>query len=119
MKRIILAMALILLTVSLPVRANAADGELTVGGIQILKTDVTGTPLKGASFQIYRHLKDGELTDNVVTKEVLKIDGEHRIMAQESFWTDRDMAGQKRAGSTLWPVLRYILSCGNPGTLRL
>ena len=100
MKRIILAMALILLTVSLPVRANAADGELTVGGIQILKTDVTGTPLKGASFQIYRHLKDGELTDNVVTKEVLKIDGEHRIMAQESFWIDRDMAGQKQQSVT-------------------
>lgn len=96
MKRMMLIVALILWALCLPVRASATEGELAVGGIHILKTDVTGTPLEGASFQIYRHLRDGELTNNDVKKEVLKIDGEHRIMIQESFWTIRSMTGQKQ-----------------------
>lgn len=96
MKRMMLIVALILWALCLPVRASATEGELAVGGIHILKTDVTGAPLEGASFQIYRHLRDGELTDNDVKKEVLKIEGENRIMTQESFWTIRNMTGQKQ-----------------------
>lgn len=100
MKRIILMMALILWAVCLPVRVMAAEEELAVGGIHILKTDVTGTPLEGASFQIYRHLRDGELTNNDVKKEVLKIDGEHRIMTAEAFWVSREMTGEKQSAVT-------------------
>ena len=100
MKRIILMMALILWAVCLPVRVMAAEEELAVGGIHILKTDVTGTPLEGASFRIYRHLRDGELADNDIKKEVLKIDGEHRIMTAEAFWSSREMTGQKQSTVT-------------------
>ena len=97
MKRMTILMALILLLSILPVPVTAAEEELAVGGIHILKTDVTGTPLEGASFHVYRLLHDGELADNDIKKEVLKIDGEHRIMTQESFWTSREMTGQKQS----------------------
>ena len=93
MKRIRLLLVLMLLITVLPVRANGAGEDLAAGGIHILKTDVTGTPLEGASFELYRQLQEGELTDNDVKKGVLKLEDEHRIMAQESFWTTRNMEG--------------------------
>lgn len=96
MKRRIILFALSLLLVCLPVRAKAAEEELAVGGIHILKSDVTGTPLAGASFQICRPIRDQELTDHEVEKTVLKIDGEHRIMVRESFWTNREMTGPRQ-----------------------
>ena len=96
MKRIRLLLVLMLLITVLPVRANGAGEDLAAGGIHILKTDVTGTPLEGASFELYRQLQEGELTDNDVKKGVLKLEDEHRIMAQESFWTTRSMEGPKQ-----------------------
>lgn len=96
MKRRILCLLLCAIAVwGIPVTAAAAEGGIPVGGIRILKTNVTGDALEGAVFQIARELRDGELTDQTVEKQILKIGGENRIMAMECFWTDREMTGEK------------------------
>lgn len=76
--------------------ARAEKGGIPVGGIHILKTDLIGNTLEGAVFQIARFPQDGELLDQAKEKKVLKIDGEHRIMVLESFWSCPDMTGEKR-----------------------
>lgn len=76
--------------------ARAEEGGIPVGGIHILKTDLIGNTLEGAVFQIARFPQDGELLDQAKEKKVLKIDGEHRIMVLESFWSCPDMTGEKR-----------------------
>lgn len=79
----------------LPVGVDAAQWGVPVSGINILNTDVTGNALEGAQFQIVRELREGELTDHRVEKQVLRIGGENRIMATETFWSDRSMAGTR------------------------
>lgn len=102
MKRIIMSLILacILVLGSLAVQADASEWGVAVGGINILKTDVTGKPLEGAVFQIARELQEGELTDQKVNKKLLKIGDENRIMTMESFWTDRDMTGERQTEVT-------------------
>ena len=84
----------------IPVRAFASEWGIPVGGINILKTDVTGNPLEGAVFQIARKLQEGELTDQSVEKQFLRIGGENQIMAMESFWDGRNMTGERQTAVT-------------------
>lgn len=81
----------------LPMQVEAAETARATGGIHILKTDVGGTPLSGASFRILRELRDGELTDSAIQKELVRTGTENRIMTAESFWTDREMDGKKQS----------------------
>ena len=92
----ILLLCLCLLRGLIPVSADASQWGVPVSGINILNTDVTGNPLEGASFQIARELREGELTDHAVEKQFLRIGEENRIMAIETFWSDRSMAGEKK-----------------------
>ena len=80
--------------------AAAVQTSSEAGGIHILKTDLTGAVLEGASFQIIRELEDGDLTDSSVEKKLVKIDGENRIMSVEKFWDNRDMTGQLHTAVT-------------------
>lgn len=98
MKRTILTMMLLCVFACewLVAPANAHEGGIPVGGIHILKSSVTGEPLDGAVFQIARELRDGELTNQKVEKIILRIADENRIMALESFWTTREMTGEKQ-----------------------
>lgn len=74
--------------------AMAAQTETEAGGIHILKTDLTGTVLEGATFQIMGELESGELTDSNVEKKMIKIGDENHIMTVEKFWDNRAMTGQ-------------------------
>lgn len=97
MKRIALYVLLFILTAGiLPWPAKAAETKPELGGLNILKTNITGDPLEGAVFQVYRSVRDGELADHSVKKKMLKIDGENRIMVMESFWNSRDLTGEKQ-----------------------
>ena len=89
-------MVLLCMALCMPVKANASQAGIPVGGLRLLKTDIKGNTLKGAVFQIARELRDGELTDKYVEKQLLWIGEENRIMAIESFWTDRSMAGERQ-----------------------
>ncbi len=100
MKRVILGLlAALFLTASAP-RAMAAQQGVEVGGIHILKTDVTGTPLKGAVFQLVREADTEELTDRALEKRLVRIGEENRLTAVMSFWTDRQMAGSRQTQVT-------------------
>jgi len=97
LKRMIysIIMVLILSAGILPGRADAAESGVEVGGIHILKTDVTGNPLEGAVFQVTRELRNEELTSHGLEKQILKIGEENRLMAVMSFWKNRDMTGER------------------------
>ena len=88
-------MICLLLIAVLPVSVDASQWGVPVSGINILNTDVTGNALEGAQFQIVRELREGELTDHTVEKQFLRIGEENRIMATETFWSDRSMAGAR------------------------
>ena len=91
---LIAAVAVSLCLLSVP--AEAAETGITVGGIHILKTDVTGNPLNGAVFRLVREVKDEELTDHSIEKKILKIGDENRLMTVMSFWNNREMTGQRQ-----------------------
>lgn len=74
--------------------ALAVQAQSEAGGIHILKTDLTGTVLEGAAFQILGELEDGDLTDSRVEKKMVKIGDENRIMEVEKFWDNRSMTGK-------------------------
>lgn len=98
MKRIALYLLLFMLTAGfLPWSVRAAEGAAAAGGLTILKTGVTGEPLEGAVFQIFRNVRDGELADSSIKKKMLKIGGENRIMTMETFWDSREMTGRRCA----------------------
>lgn len=88
-----LILLLWVLSVLNPPPAQAEDWGLPAGGLHLLKTSVTGEPLQGAVFQVLRELKEGELTDPTVEKDMVCLGEEYRIMARERFWTDRSMTG--------------------------
>ena len=97
-----------------PATAAASQTMIAAGGVCILKTDLTGNPLHGASFQILRPVQEGELGNRDVEKKLVEINGENRIMVAESFWTNREMTGQKqteavtdRSGKTAMYGLPY------------
>lgn len=94
MKKITICL-LLALAVLRPVPAAAAEGGIAVGGIHILMTGVTGEPLAGAVFRIYREIKPTELTDQSVEKEIMSVGQEYRIMTGEWFWDDRSLSGEK------------------------
>ena len=98
LKRIICSMiaAVLLSLFLLPVPTEAAETGITVGGIHILKTDVTGNPLDGAVFRLVREVRDEELTDHSIEKKILKIGDENRLMTVMSFWNNREMTGQRQ-----------------------
>lgn len=96
MKRIIICWILLLSAAAwlLPMRSEATGG-VAVGGIQILKTNVSGDPLEGAVFQIAREVKDSELTDGKLDKQILKVGEENKIVTYENFWNNRELAGER------------------------
>lgn len=93
MKQMIICILIILLLI--PVPAAASQGGVEVGGIHILMTSVTGEPLEGAVFRLYRETESTELTDQSVDKEILPVGQEYRIMTMEQFWNNRELAGEK------------------------
>lgn len=95
--------------------AMAIQEQSEAGGIHILKTDISGTMLAGASFQIIGELEDGDLTDSGVEKKIVKIGNENRIMAVKKFWDNRRMKGQLQTSVTTdWQgrACIYGLPCG-------
>lgn len=96
MKKILYYLMLAFWLLCIPLKAEATQWGVPVGGLHILKTNVKGDALEGAVFQIARDLKEGELTDKKVEKQFLWIGGENRLMAMESFWTDRSMDGDRK-----------------------
>ena len=96
MKRIIICLVIMSFLMCSAVRASASEWGIPAGGLNILKTSVTGEPLKGAVFGMARELREGELTDKTVEKQFLRIGGENRLMAMESFWPDRSMEGERQ-----------------------
>lgn len=97
MKRFsICAILLVVMAITIfPICAFADVSGIPVGGATILKTDVSGKPLEGAVFQIVRELRDGELRDQEVNKQIVKIGKENRIMTAEYFWDNRQMQGER------------------------
>lgn len=96
MKRIIMCLGILLGVTLNCLCVTVWASAIPVGGITILKTDISGNPLEGATFQLVRELQDGELTDRTVEKKILKIGEENRIMALMPFWSDRAMSGEKQ-----------------------
>lgn len=96
MKRIIICFVILSVFLCSALRVSAAEWGIPVGGLNILKTSVTGEPLSGAVFGMARELREGELTDKTVAKQFLWIGGENRLMAMETFWPDRSMAGERQ-----------------------
>ena len=91
MKKLICGLVLLWCIVSLSMNANASQSGIPVGGIHIMKTNLKGEPLKGAVYQVARELQAGDLTNHNIEKKFLRIGDENRIMALETFWTDRKM----------------------------
>lgn len=102
MKRFLWSLIVVLAAVFhwLPADVLAQEVGVPVGGITIVKTDVAGKPLEGATFQIVRELQEEELTNRSIEKRILKIGEENRIMAISPFWTDRNMSGKKETEVT-------------------
>lgn len=98
MKRRITGLILILLLCMewMPVCADASQTAIAVGGLSLMKTDLTGNPLEGAVFQVYRPIREGELGNRNVEKKMISVGGENRIMVPESFWDNREMSGRKQ-----------------------
>ncbi len=98
MKRAILVFLILALAgrFLLPATASAEEIGVEVGGIHILKTDVTGNPLEGAVFQLVKEAEAGELTDHILEKQILKIGDENRFVSVMTFWADRDMEGKRQ-----------------------
>ena len=80
--------------------AGAVPEQTQAGGIHILKTDLTGNVLEGASFQILGELETPDLADGNVEKKMVKIGEENRILVVEKFWDDRNMTGPLRTAVT-------------------
>ena len=97
MKRRITGLILILLLCMewIPVCADASQTAIAVGGLSLMKTDLTGNPLEGAVFQVYRPIREGELGNRNVEKKMISVGGENRIMVPESFWDSQEMSGRK------------------------
>lgn len=97
MKRRVTGLILILLLCMewIPVCADASQTAIAVGGLSLMKTDLTGNPLEGAVFQVYRPIREGELGNRNVEKKMISVGGENRIMVPESFWDSREMTGRK------------------------
>lgn len=74
----------------------AADTRNAKGGINILKTDVLGNGLPGASYQIAREATQSELLDSSVAKRLLKIGEDTLTVVYASFWDSREMTGEKK-----------------------
>ena len=96
MKQMISCLLILAFVLCAGIQANAQQWGIPVGGIQILKTSVTGEPLGGAVYQMARELREGELIDKTIEKQFLWINGENRLMAMETFWPDRTMQGQRQ-----------------------
>ena len=75
---------------------RAEESGIACGGIHILKTDVLGNGLSGASFQVAREATQIELTDSAVSKRLLKIGEKMLTVVYDSFWDDRAMSDGKQ-----------------------
>lgn len=98
MKRRIAGFMLMLLFCmgGMPICADASQTSIAVGGLSLMKTDLTGNPLENAVFQIYRPIRTGELGNRKLEKKLISVDGENQIMVLESFWDNREMTGTKQ-----------------------
>jgi len=75
---------------------RAEESGIACGGIHILKTDVLGNGLSGASFQVAREATQIEMTDSAVSKRLLKIGEKMLTVVYDSFWDDRAMSDGKQ-----------------------
>jgi len=91
---ILLLTGLILAQAVLP--SEAAETGIVCGGINILKTDVLGTGLPGAGFQIAREATKEELTNSAVPKRLLKVGKDVLAVVYDSFWDCRSMDGERK-----------------------
>lgn len=74
MKRFLFAvLAVIFIGGSCFVTIIASAAEINTGGAHILKTDLLGTGLEGAGYQIAREATRSELEDSSVLKRLLKV----------------------------------------------
>lgn len=96
MKRMIWALLLAVLLAAMMPQAQAAEQGMEVGGIHILKTDMTGKPLAGAEFQLVREADPQELADRKLEKKLVRIGDENRLVVVMSFWPDRAMTGSRQ-----------------------
>lgn len=69
--------------------------EVHTGGIHILKTDTSDTPLAGAIFKIAREATEAELSDTAVTKEILNVGGKELSVVFVEFHAAADMSDKK------------------------
>ncbi len=95
MKRFFYGIFLLILILGSPMPAHAAGG-IPVGGIHILKTDVTGKALEGAVFQLVKIAQPEELMDSQLEKRIEKIGDENHVVLVVPFWASRDMTGPKQ-----------------------
>ena len=75
--------------------ADSEEPKVYTGGTSILKTNVDGDALKGASFKIAREATEAELADESVTVEKLTVNGKALDVVFQDFYTTADLSGEK------------------------
>lgn len=94
--------------------ADSDIPEVHTGGIRILKTDDTGTPISGCGFMLAREATQAELEDESILKEVLHIGSRNLAVVYVDFYADMS-AGEKTFTVTSDREGRasaYGLACG-------
>lgn len=84
------------LTICVCIPVKATEYGVPCGGVHILKTDVLGTGLEGAGFQIAREATTEELKNSSVQKRLLKVGKDTIAVVYDSFWDSRSMVGEKQ-----------------------
>lgn len=79
----------------MPVKSEAAAVSGATGEIHILKTDITGLPLKDARYRIAREATEQELRDSDVEKALLTVGKENLTVVWCSFWDNGNLMGEK------------------------
>lgn len=75
--------------------ADSDIPEVHTGGINLLKTDVEGKALAGASFKIAREATEAELADETIAKETLIVGEEELTVVFVDFHASADLSGEK------------------------
>lgn len=75
--------------------ADSDIPEVHTGGINLLKTDSSGTPLSGADFMIAREATQAEMELETIAKEVLHVGSKNLAVVYVDFYT-AELKGEKR-----------------------
>lgn len=75
--------------------ADSDVPEVHTGGINILKTDVDGKKLAGATFKIAREATQAELKDETIRKETITVGDNKLQVVFEAFYGTQDLSGEK------------------------